>query len=126
MHHLLRALLLALLLTITLRLSSIPTPNPSRQHHIHIHIHNHSIPISPPSHHPESLTVTCTPLFSNGRAICAAVIGQYNHEVADGSPGLMYKTCTYYVEAEWVKEWVLLAVRWGIVLDLVRGLQFWG
>lgn len=91
MRHLLRTLL-ALLLTITLRLSSTPISRTSHQYLIHIH--THSIPLSSPSHHQGSRTITCKPILSSRQSICVVIIGRYNHEVPDKSPGLMYKAYT--------------------------------
>ena len=122
MHHLLRTLLLALLLTVTLRLSPTLTNKSSHRYYTSTTQYRSEL------HSRDSLSITCTPTFSNGQAICVAVIGW----VGDGWDAAVARERKlgsfrlYYVEAEWVKEWVLLAVRWGIVLDLVGGLQFWG
>ncbi|PVH82661.1 hypothetical protein DL98DRAFT_619008 [Cadophora sp. DSE1049] len=119
MHPLLRTLLIALLLTITLHFSTKLMNRPSQEYLIYS-----SLP--PTSHYQENIVITCTPIFSNGQTICVAVIGRYNLDIVDDSPGLVYNVYSYYVETGWVTEWVLLAVRWGVVLELVGGLQFWG
>ncbi|KAH7384836.1 hypothetical protein BKA64DRAFT_646279 [Cadophora sp. MPI-SDFR-AT-0126] len=125
MHHL-RTLLLALLITISIHIGTTPPNKPKPKPKQQDLIYGSLLHPTSSYQNQDNTAVTCTPTFSNGQTVCVAILARHDLEIVDGSPGLVYVVYSYYVQAAWLKEWVLLAVRWGIVLDLVGGLQFQG